>query len=489
MTMEKAAPWESAPAHEQLFVLVTGANSGVGLGTAQRLIDEFLATRSLTAHLVILATTRSESKSRQAIRDIRSYAARAAKAARRPASDDEDEDDDDDDIRWRDTLARIHVLSLPLDLCDLRAVRSFARRLASGTVSNPEPDEGEGEEPLRGVRVPRLDSVVFNAAYGGWTGCSYPMAVWSILTKGLVQSVTWPDFKNSLPTCILNEQADYGYPAKPLLGEVFAACVFGHYMLAHELLPLLSRPQGSALAPGRIIWSSSLEAVSRVFSIDDLQGFTRSAAYESAKRLTDLLALSHSLPAARPYSSRWLTLDGDGEKGAATAVVRPRVYLTHPGIVASTLFPVPWFLFWAYELALALSRWLGSPWHTVDGHSGAKAAVWVTLQPQEALDEMGAERVKWGSSADRHLRVDVKMTEVEGWGWQGRVEEADGLGSGDAAVGVLRKSRGRKHGAVDVTDEDIVRFEELGASCWRQMEALRATWEELLDEEEDGVRQ
>ncbi|POR33847.1 Vigilin 1 [Tolypocladium paradoxum] len=470
------APWEAVPAHEQLFVLITGANSGIGLGTAQRLIDDFLATRSLASHLVLLPTTRSNTKSLQAIREIRAYAVHAAQTSaglRSRAGAD---------YKWQDTVARIHVLSLPLDLCDLRAVRRFAGRLRRGTVSNPPGLEGEY---LVDVRVPRLDSVVFNAAYGGWAGCDYPRAVWSILTKGLVQSVTWPTFKNALPTTILNERESYNYPVKPLLGEVFAACVFGHYMLAHELLPLLSRSSSAAVAPGRIVWSSSLEAVTGVFTIDDLQGFTRPQAYESAKRLTDVLALTCSLTAARPFSSRWLTIDNDDAASEKQqAAVPPKVYLTHPGIVASTLFPVPWFLFWAYELVLVVSRWLGSPWHTVDGYTGAKAAVWVALQDQPALDAAGADRIKWGSSSDRNLTVDVKKTEVEGWGWEGRPEDAAALAA-DTAVGVLHKSRGRKHGVVDVTAEDIVRFEELGARCWKEMEELRAEWEDVLEDEEE----
>lgn len=260
-------------------------------------------------------------------------------------------------------------------------------------------------------------------------------------------------------------------------------------MLAHELLPLLSRRPSSSppLAAARIVWSSSLEAVARVFDPDDLQCLGGPAAYESAKRLTDVLALTCSLPAARPYSSRWLTMgrdrDGDDEKNR---VQPPRVYLSHPGIVASTLFPVPWFLFWAYELALAFSRWLGSPWHTVDGYSGAKAAVWLALEPQDALDDARAHRVKWGSSSDRHRRAHVKKTEVEGWGWEGRVQVVGAHDDDDdiSPHQVLRKSTGRKHGVVDVTAEDIVRFEELGAACWRDMEELRATWEDILDRQE-----
>lgn len=259
-------------------------------------------------------------------------------------------------------------------------------------------------------------------------------------------------------------------------------------MLAHELLPLLSRrpSSGPALAPGRIVWLSSLEAVGRVFSPDDFQCLAGPAAYESAKRLTDVLALTHSLPAARPYSDRWLAADGRDGGGETRP---PRVYLTHPGIVASTLFPVPWFLFWAYELALVLSRWLGSPWHNVDGYRGAKAAVWLALEPQEALDHARAHRVKWGSSTDRRRRSHVKKTEVEGWGWEGRVQAVGAHDDDDAAepFAVLRRASGRKHGAVDTTADDIVRFEELGAVCWREMEEMRSTWEAILDTQESAT--
>lgn len=105
-------------------------------------------------------------------------------------------------------MGRIHILSLCVDLCDLRGIRDFAHKLCYGTVSNPEGLEGEY---LRNVRIPRLDSIICNAAYGGWSGLSYPMAAWSLFTKGIVQTATWPEFKLALPTCILNERPVYNY--------------------------------------------------------------------------------------------------------------------------------------------------------------------------------------------------------------------------------------------------------------------------------------
>lgn len=186
--------------------------SGIGLGTGQRLIDEFLATRSLTSHLILIPTTRSASKSLVAISALRAHAEHAAKTstalrARYHADEKEEE------YNWQDAVRRIHVLSLALDLCDLRGVYAFAETLCRGRVSNPEGLEGEY---LRNVRIPRLDTVIFNAAYGNWSGCNYPKAVWKILSEGLVQAVTYPTFKNSLPTSILNEQKSYGYVCSTL---------------------------------------------------------------------------------------------------------------------------------------------------------------------------------------------------------------------------------------------------------------------------------
>ncbi|KAJ4266421.1 3-keto-steroid reductase [Fusarium torreyae] len=462
------APWDDVSAQEQLFVLITGANGGIGLSIGERLIDEFLATRSLRSHLILIPTTRSKSKSLQTIKALRDHARNTAQTSTSLRSRV------GSSYRWQDTVARIHVLSLQLDLCDLRGVYAFANALVRGTVSNP---EGLDDEYLRNVRIPRLDSVVFNAAYGGWSGVNWPKAVWTILTEGLVQSVTWPNFKMALPTARLNDRSNYNYPSEPLLGEVFTACVFGHYILAHELLPLLGRRSESE-TPGRLVWSSSLEAVGRVLDMSDFQAFNGDGPYESAKRLTDILSITATLPAAIPSSNRFFTPDDPTE--AREKPIRPRMYLTHPGIVTSTLFPVPWFLMWAYELALVISRWIGSPWHSVDSYTGAKSPVWITLQEQSALDELDAERIKWGSSSNRHLEVDVKKSEVEGWGWEGKVENAKTL-EADTAVGVLKKTIGRKRGASYVTKDDIARFEELGAECWKKMENLRYEWENILE--------
>lgn len=170
----------------------------------QRLIDEFLATRSLTSHLILMPTARANSKCAETTKTLQKYAANAAQtsdALKARAGGEEDYD-------WKAAAARIHILSLPLELCQLRDIYSFADILCNGTVSSP---EGVEDGKLTNVRVPRIDSIVFNAGYGGWSGFSIPWAIYSIFTLGLTESTTYPNYKIPLPTEILNEKPRYNY--------------------------------------------------------------------------------------------------------------------------------------------------------------------------------------------------------------------------------------------------------------------------------------
>jgi 3-keto steroid reductase len=47
-------------------------------------------------------------------------------------------------------------------------------------------------------------------------------------------------------------------------------------------------------------------------------------------------------------------------------------------------------------------------------------------------------------------------------------------------VGEEVEALGRKKGSVDVGKEEREEFEALGVRCWREMERMRAEWEERL---------
>ncbi|KAK0742418.1 hypothetical protein B0T21DRAFT_391143 [Apiosordaria backusii] len=446
-------PWDRVREKDTLFVLVTGANSGIGFGICQRLIDEYLTTRSLTSHLILIPTTRSHKKSQETITNLREHAkkfAESSPALRSRAGQN---------YNPQQATRRIHILSVQIDLCNLPTIATAANQLLSGTLSSP--STAPEFESLTNVKIPRLDSIIFNAGIGGWYGIKWPKVAHNIFTKGIVSATTWPTFKGGNLGQIITPVPD----SKETMGEVFCANVFGHYLFAQKLVPLLSRPKSSPLPPGRIIWESSIDADWDTFSLDDFQALKTDAAYESTKRLTDILALTSSLPASKPYVDKYLSVSEDKTP--------PKIYLAHPGIVQTTLFPLNAFMFFWYQVVLYLVRWMGSPWHPITGYNGSNAPAWLALQEQEALDAEHAERVKWGSAADRWGRNYVRKTEVDGWGWEGRVEEMEELRKQGKLVG-------RKGGMALVKEERLVEFKELGGSVWRRMEELRGEWEKRI---------
>lgn len=375
----------------------------------------------------------------------------------------------------QDAIDRVHVLSIQLDLCDLASVQHAADTLVSGTVIL----DGTGD-----VHIPRLDAVIFNAGLGGWDGVNWLQFGWDILSMGYVEATTRPRYKNSTPGHVVNplphaKEGKTESETTPTLGLVFCGNVFGHYMFAHKLLPLLSRQKDGGnggeddITPGRIIWQSSVDPALRHFSLDDFQAIKSNAAYESSKILTDILCLTAELPSVKPYSAPFLS----PSVPSPPTITPPKLYVAHPGVVATTLFPLHWMMMAGYQFGLLLARWLGSPWHPVFPYAAAVSTVWLALATQETLDRENATRVKWGSATDIRGNALVKKTEVDWWGWEGKVETIE---DEDGVTGVLRKKVGRRLKAPLATEETLAQFEETGKECWKEMERLRVEWEARL---------
>ncbi|RAL67738.1 hypothetical protein DID88_008471 [Monilinia fructigena] len=532
-------PWETS--ESQTFALVTGANSGLGFAIAARLIDDFLTSSDTppTKHLVLILTTRTQLKTRFTISRLRAHLRKLvdysqfANALRAKA------EAQGNVYKWQDMVARVHFLGVEVDLCDLKSIYAVTDRLVNGTIGSPDattmdglklpvgspgtasysPDvqqdrwalsqkEGsDGEQRswgwgLSGIRIPRLDVIVLNAGIGGWTGINWPKAVWTVLTD-MTEAVTWPSYKladvgamTKPQLSVSSKSADSSdgeatesltngaSPEEPPLGATFCSNVFGHYILAHELMPLLSRTaSSSATASGRIIWVSSIEAQSQHLNVDDIQGLESHAPYESSKRLTDVLVLSRKLRAAGKASSSWFdcsdvrvkeSRSSDGEdpkERLPTKLIRPKMYVVQPGIFVSEIMPLNFVLVFFYRMIFYLVRWMGSQWHTIKAYTAAVAPVWVALSPDEILDTMDAPASKWGSATDSSGKERVIRTEVPGWGWEGKTPKTIDTGE---------RRKGRKRDAVPLTREAREDFEVLGVKCWTEMEKLRKEWEELL---------
>lgn len=422
--------------------------SGLGFSICCRLADDFLTSPSRLANqtLTIIFTTRSSKKGTDTLHRLQEYL--RASPHQQHAN-------------------RVTFTPENTDLCNLVSVRALSRRLTA--------------------TLPKLDAVILNAGLGGWTGIDWPRAIFGILTD-LVHEVSWPSYKVAPAGVVLDrqipsasdEKKDYGIDeGEPRLGTVFCANVFGHYMLAHNLMSLLRRSSGSGHptsndGPGRVIWVSSLEATVNLFDPDDIQGLRTTSAYESSKALTDILALTSNLSSTAPWVNSFYSTDTNESNTA-----KPNMYVSHPGICGTAILPLSLPLFYAMIMAFWLARFLGSPWHTLSTYLGACAPVWLAVSSQTVLDDAeapyvrhGGGRVKWGSSCALRGPDVPASTEVDGWGHGGVV---------GSAVVEADRARRRKRGAVDMSADKKVRFEELGRECWRQMEELRIYWDGLLD--------
>lgn len=398
------------------------------------MIDEFILTRPGSHSLRLIITTRDKTKSHDTIAKLKDHIFRTRKHHK---------------LREKTpVVAKIYLQAEQVDLCQLRSVYTLVTRLIRS--------------------LPKLDTVILNAGHGGFTGIDWPLAIWSILTD-FRNALTYPTFKLSgvgdLTNPQIQQNATSAIKDSPRLGNVFCSNVFGHYLLVHGVGPLLSNSPENR---GRIIWISSSEAYPSTFSVDDIQGLSSPSAYESSKRLTDILALSSRLPATRPYVNRFLPPPSDHQP--------PKQYVGHPGICATNILPLHWILVYVMTAAFYIARWIGSPWHTVTSYKGACAPVWLALASQEELDAIeGSEGAgKWGSSIDWQGEERATRTEVQGWGLGGKA--GDNIGS-------VKSRRPRE---VDDLDEDSrARFESIGRRCWQSMEHLREEWEDLLNDDDD----
>ncbi|KAH8730877.1 3-keto-steroid reductase [Phaeosphaeriaceae sp. PMI808] len=421
------------------YVLITGANSGLGLGIGARMIDEFLLTRPQTETLVLIVTTRDQRKGDATIAKLEAHLDRVCQ-------------------NHEETLPgifsllrhRVHFRQERLDLLRLVSVQKLSKRLRK--------------------TVPKLDVLICNAGIGGWTGINWPLAIWSIITTWK-RALSYPTYKISGLAWLARPQIPADKEVEePQLGEVFCANFFGHYLLGHYLAPLLARHPQSDKTRGRIIWVSSLEAYNFAFDINDFQGIGSEVPYESSKRLTDVMAITSTSPPASEAVNQYL---GKLQPGPKTT--KPRIYVSHPGICGTSIVTLPFILEYLMFASFFLARWLGSQWHPVTVEKGAVSMVWLALANQSTLDSMEEQEGvgKWGSATDFWGQERVERTEVGDWGWGGKSGED--------------KRKGRDPYAQDATKESREKFLQLGTKCWDEMEKLRIEWEGLLRQAGVGV--
>lgn len=455
--------------------------SGLGFAICQRLISEFLETKSTSEDkLLLIPTTRSKSKADDTLRRLVLHLSQVCAALERHT-------------RNRGIAAfleeKIEIEPLLVDLNSIVSVHGAAKELNRRLK-----ERGLG-----------LDVLLCNAGIGGWDGVDWWVLIKQIFTKGPYSMMSRPGYKiarpgrvtpRQLPSTSSSTKSGEGNGSvgmiqeeEPPVGEVFCANLFGHYLLGHWVTPSLLRVGEKGDRRGRVIWVSTLEAYPSAFDINDLQGLTTAIPYESSKRLTDILALSSELPSTQPYVSSYFGIGSSTPVDKITVAngpvdsdetdtdaSRPKIYLSHPGICATPIMPIHPIMVCLQVLAFYLARLCGSYWHCISAWCGATAPTWLALAPQKLLDQLeGTDgKGKWGSTVDVWGRERAVRTEVQSWGWGGK-------------VGEVRLKTGRWDLWVN-SEETLKSFEELGERAWREMEALRMEWEGRIEKAglEDG---
>jgi 3-keto steroid reductase len=314
--------------------------------------------------------------------------------------------------------------------------------------------------------------IMCNAGIGGWTGLSWLGLIYQLFTEGPVGAFGAPKYKvcrvgaqagrqlvqienvdkagaSGEQIHVVDAKTGQDLDEEPLLAEVFCANVFGHYVLVHELLPLLERKPGQER--GRVIWISTVEAYAEHFDISDIQGFKSKNAYESSKRLTDVLILSSATGDGNQWAKRYLGDDGvvqqqqrktrSAKQAAAQKNDRvpPKMYLCHPGICITDILPISAILVMGQVMMFYLCRWFGSQWHNVTKEKGVTAQVWLILEDEKVLESNKVAEKKWGSG-------------VNPWGEEKVVE-------------------------TNVEDLGTSKFADQGAKFWEEIEELREDWD------------
>ncbi|EPQ27435.1 uncharacterized protein PFL1_04973 [Pseudozyma flocculosa PF-1] len=403
---------------------------------------------------------------------------------------------------------------------DRRANAEYRKRFCQGTRIEFAPlDLGsmasalECARTIRG-RYPYLTHIILNAGSSAWIGLDWLHATWMVMTS-FRYAVTWPAYKIQRAGDI----SDDGF------GWVWQCNVGAHWVLVRALLPSLRSTPYSVSS--RVIWTSSVEAFSHYVDPTDYECKDAKKSplpYESTKYQCELAAFGlddalqkrqirtqpgtprderPSFPGLTPVDeNRGLSAPtstrGDSQgfvpnKGylglppasrALSPELEPRVFLTHPGVVASSMMAD--FLFSWLELAMRfafyLARLVGSPHHPIDPFKGAVSVSHVSLAPMDHLDP----KRRYGSRCDMWGREYVGSERIDDWrpdmGGAG-----PGVGARLALAGVDPDEtyNGDGDGKVLKMARDYVRYcEKMAQNVWKSARAgALPPWASLAGDE------
>ncbi|KAI0820494.1 hypothetical protein BC628DRAFT_1422829 [Trametes gibbosa] len=169
------------------------------------------------------------------------------------------------------------------------------------------------------------------------------------------------------------------------LGYTWQCNVFGHYVLYRSVQPLLLACVRKTNAPARVLWMSSLDAEPTFDPKEDWQLTRTKNSYNASKYQIDLICAE--------LGRRTLQAMCDGPTSSSPDVVAPcgefHHYIVSPGITPSNMsallnIPIPG---WRYLMLAVfyIVRFLGSPHVLATLYGAAIAAVHIALVPLRAI--------------------------------------------------------------------------------------------------------
>ena len=315
---------------------------------------------------------------------------------------------------------------------------------------------------------------ILNAGLAVWQGLNWPLAIWQMMTS-FRTAVTWPKYKRQ-------RAGDLGADG---YGWVWQCNVAAHYVLVRALLPAFRATPFKE--PSRIVWTGSIEAYERYYHPEDYQcldPIKSGPTYESTKYQCELLGLGLD---ERLRSEHVKTLPGTpmGEAPpAALSQVEPRSYISHPGVVASSMFEdyLGWVLVLALKLVFYLARWVLSPHHLISAYKAGIVISYLATCPSERLDTTirYAPRCNfWGQEYIHRSRIDGWVTDDDAATEAGKkIMSVASQVAGPGVGGIESEAKGEegedagKH-VMELARDLVGKLEAVASDVWKQAGAAR----------------
>ncbi|OSD03881.1 hypothetical protein PYCCODRAFT_1434279 [Trametes coccinea BRFM310] len=353
---------------EDLVIVVTGANGGVGFGICHRLIVQLSSARPSDAEpyfnagrdlkreldiperapdagLTIIMACRDAKRAQVAREKL--YRLLDEHIAKLTSPD-----------AYSYAVAFRRNLRLDIERLDLSSVRSV---LEFGRAVNQ--------------KYEHISHLIFNAGTATFSHLDIPGFLYDLFTHP-IHAVEHPR-RNIQVNGVLTGDG---------LGYTWQCNVFGHYVLYRSVQPLLLAHAQRTGLPARVLWMSSLDAEPS-FDLDQDWQLTKTLhSYNASKFQIELICAE--------LERRTLEAEA-GRAPAMPEVIAPhgevRHYIVSPGITStnmSTLLNIP-IPGWRYLMltAFVIVRFLGSPHVLMSLYSAAVAAVHLALVPLFAIPD------------------------------------------------------------------------------------------------------